>query len=166
MARTLLARPEFPFLVGMPSSLAIRLLPGDPIDLEIAPPFDTTDPEARTLLTEILAHRGLGPDLVDDDALALLIDQSGGVPGTLLALARDAVIEATVAGTAAVARSHVESAVRRAAHRLWVGATAADQDDLAHLDTLPPARLAELDAKGLVLRHEEGYRANPLAIRR
>ena len=61
-------------------------------------------------LKTILLNR-LEPDLLEDEALTLLVTYSGGLPRQLIKLARNACIEADVSGSQVVQVSHVEAAI-------------------------------------------------------
>ena len=66
------------------------------------------DETGRTALKTILLSR-LEPSLLEEAALELLVDYSGGVPRELIRLARDACVEADISGNGSVRAVHVES---------------------------------------------------------
>ena len=64
----------------------------------------------QTALRTILLNR-LEADLLEDEALTLLVTYSGGLPRQLIKLARNACIEADVSGSQVVQANHVEAAI-------------------------------------------------------
>lgn len=68
------------------------------------------DEAGRAALKMILLNR-LEQSLLEDAALDLLVDYSGGVPRELIRLARDACVEADISGSSLVQVAHIKAVV-------------------------------------------------------
>jgi hypothetical protein len=106
-------------------------------------PTNTTTPEGRAFLTQVLFTRA-GASLIDADAIPELVTSSGGVLRDLISLAKTAGEEAYVAGHATVTVADTRKAIDAFGRSLALGLDDAAVTTLRHLR----------ESRGFVIRGE------------
>lgn len=86
--------------------------------LKVIPTFKISDRqgkpenECRSQLKQVITLR-VEPGLFEEDALELLVEKSGGLPRQLLAMAREALVEAAIYDGGNITKQHVETIVMK-----------------------------------------------------
>jgi hypothetical protein len=93
---------------------------------------DPVEPAGRDFLTRVLRVRS-PEDVLSDEAVARLVEVSGGILRDLIGLARDAGEEAYLAGVETIGATHADTAADAFGRTLMLGLAA---DDLATLQRL------------------------------